>query len=98
MSTDEIQVLEEEFQEWLNLIGDQIGPELQKSERIRLNAWIKKLCSVVDNVFWRKNRNFYAHVLACMLINGNLTYPFNKAPPQSSLPKLSPYDLSYSVR
>ena len=98
MNVDSLQHLESEFEAYLAVIHQNINPHTHKSERIRLNAWIKKLCSVIDNVFWRKNRNFYAEVLACMLLHQQLGFPFNKPPPEDSLPKLTPYEVPFSIR
>eukprot|EP00919_Chromeraceae_sp_WS-2016_P005633 GHVR01013178.1.p2 GENE.GHVR01013178.1~~GHVR01013178.1.p2 ORF type:complete len:128 (+),score=10.00 GHVR01013178.1:2151-2534(+) len=72
--------------------------QLEKSERIRINAWVKKLSSVIDNIIWRRNRNLYAKTLFLMLKRRNVSFPFNKNPPENSLPKLSLYDIPYHIR
>ena len=66
MSIEELTDLETIFSSHLQNI--KINSQfLSKSQRLRITAWLKKLCSVVDNVFWRRNRNLYAEVLSLML-------------------------------
>ena len=66
MNIEELTDLETVFSSHLQniKISSQVLP---KSQRLRITAWLKKLCSVVDNVFWRRNRNLYAEVLSLML-------------------------------
>ena len=71
---------------------------LPKSQRLRVTAWLKKLCSVVDNLFWRRNRNLYAEVLSIMLASTILESPFDKAPPEGALPKLNIYEIPFQIR
>lgn len=36
---------------------------LNKHQKIRVEAWTKKLCQVTTNEVWKKNRNLYARIL-----------------------------------
>jgi hypothetical protein len=54
---------------------------------------MKKLSQVTKNTTWKENRNFYARVLQQMVANKMLDAPFNKIPPEGTLPKLTKYDL-----
>jgi hypothetical protein len=72
--------------------------QLGKNEQIKLRQWIKKLSSVINNITWRKNRNLYAKYLYFMLKSkSGLLEPFNKSPPDNSLPKISIYDIPYHL-
>lgn len=71
MSIEELTSIEEEFTKHLQTIRDH-SRALSKSLTLRVQAWLKKLCSVVDNYFWRKNRNLYAEVLSLMLQDENM--------------------------
>lgn len=97
MSIQELADIEAQFSSHLQLITQASNP-LPKSHRLRVAAWLKKLCSVVDNTFWRKNRNLYAEVLSLMLADGHLGSPFDKSPPETALPKLNIYEIPFKIR
>ena len=60
-----------------------------KHSKIRITSWCKRLCQITDNLFWKKNRNLHAIFLLNMIINNQFESPYNKFPPQDSLPILS---------
>lgn len=60
-----------------------------KHDKIRIEQWSKKLCQVTSNPTWKQNRNNYALLLQNSVINGMLNEPFNKIPPEGSLPALN---------
>lgn len=60
-----------------------------KHEKIRIEQWSKKLCQVTINNLWKQNRNLYALLLLDAIMKGNLQEPFNKIPPEGSLPTLN---------
>ena len=60
-----------------------------KSIRIRLNNWIKKINQTSNNIEWKKNRNLHAINLLNMLINGRIEEPYNKNPSDGPLQILS---------
>ena len=97
MSIEELTDLEAVFSSHLQTIKMH-SQELPKSQKLRITAWLKKLCSVVDNVFWRRNRNLYAEVLSIMLAEGILECPFDKSPPEGALPKLNIYEIPFQIR
>ncbi|CAD8202853.1 unnamed protein product [Paramecium octaurelia] len=64
---------------------------LNKHQKIRVEAWTKKLCQVTTNEVWKKNRNLYARILLNQVSKGTLSEPFDKRPPEGPLPKLNRY-------
>ena len=60
-----------------------------KSVRIRINNWCKKISQVSNNLEWKKNRNLHAINLLNMLINSRIEEPYNKNPNDGPLPILS---------
>ncbi|CAD8115781.1 unnamed protein product [Paramecium sonneborni] len=64
---------------------------LNKHQKIRVEAWTKKLCQVTTNEVWKKNRNLYARILLNQVSKGILSEPFDKRPPEGPLPKLNRY-------
>ena len=60
-----------------------------KHDKIRIEQWSKKLCQITTNAIWKQNRNNYALLLLNCIINGSLNDPFNKVPPENSLPTLN---------
>jgi len=60
-----------------------------KSIRIRINNWCKKLSQVSNNLEWKKNRNLHAINILNMLINGRMEEPYNKNPDDRPLQILS---------
>ena len=60
-----------------------------KSIRIRLNNWIKKISQVSNNLEWKKNRNLHAINLLNMLINRRIEEPYDKNPNDGPLMILS---------
>ena len=62
---------------------------LTKHEKVRVELWTKKLCSVESNSLWRANRNKYADYLLKIIKTGSdLKPPFNKVPLDGPLPNL----------
>ena len=60
-----------------------------KSVRIRINNWVKKISQVSNNLEWKKNRNLHAINLLNMLINRRIEEPYNKNPNDGPLQILS---------
>ena len=60
-----------------------------KSVRIRINNWCKKISQVSNNIEWKKNRNLHAINLLNMLINRRIEEPYNKNPNDGPLQILS---------
>ena len=60
-----------------------------KSVRIRIKNWIKKISQTSNNLEWKKNRNLHAINLLNMLINGRIEEPYNKNPDDGTLQILS---------
>ena len=60
-----------------------------KSLRIRINNWCKKISQVSNNLEWKKNRNLHAINLLNMLINKRIEEPYNKNPGDAPLQILS---------
>ena len=60
-----------------------------KHTKIRITSWCKRLCQITENLYWKKNRNLHAIFLLNMIINKKFESPYNKFPPQDSLPILS---------
>ena len=60
-----------------------------KSIRIRIGNWIKKISQTSNNIEWKKNRNLHAINLLNMLINGRIEEPYNKNPDDAPLKILS---------
>ncbi len=63
--------------------------QFKKHEKIRIEQWCKKLCQITINPTWKQNRNNYALLLLNCIENGPLVEPFNKVPPEDSLPALN---------
>jgi len=61
----------------------------KKHDKIRIEQWCKKLCQITINPTWKQNRNNYALLLSNCVSNGTLAEPFNKVPPEGSLPALN---------
>ena len=60
-----------------------------KSIRIRINNWCKKLSQVSNNLEWKKNRNLHAICILDSVLNEHFEYPYNKFPPEGSVPILN---------
>ena len=60
-----------------------------KSIRIRINNWLKKISQISNNLEWKKNRNLHAINLLNMLINGRLEEPYDNNPDDRPLQILS---------
>ena len=71
---------------------------ISRHQRIKIQAWLKKLDMRMENVVWKQNRNFYMKVLHEMILARDIQEPFNKVPPEGPLPTLSPYDVPYPLR
>lgn len=68
-----------------------------KHEKIRIEQWSKKLCQVTINNLWKQNRNLYALLLLDAIMKGTLPEPFNKIPPEGSLPSLNKHIVVISL-
>lgn len=62
--------------------------DFNKHEKIRVEQWCKKLCEATSNSIWKKSRNLYAMLLLDQVLNGKLEKPFNRLPPEASLPSI----------
>ena len=60
-----------------------------KSVRIRISNWCKKISQISNNLEWKKNRNLHAINLLNMLLNGRIEEPYNKNPDDRPLQVLS---------
>jgi len=87
--------LDEEFIRLMTEIEKHYTP-FNKHERIRVEQWCKKLCQVAINKIWKQNRNHYAFLLLHCILEGTLTEPFNKIPPEDYLPSLNKHAVVYS--
>ncbi|CAN0494036.1 unnamed protein product [Ectocarpus sp. 12 AP-2014] len=66
---------------------------LNKAFKIRVECWIAKLNGPypLPNVAWRKNRNAFAALLARAVEEVDFREPFDRRPPEGSLPTLAPH-------
>ena len=62
---------------------------LNKYDKLRIKNWCKKLCQVTNNVGWKKNRNLHAICILDSVLNEHFEYPYNKFPPEGSVPILN---------
>jgi len=62
--------------------------DFNKHQKIRIEQWCKKLCEATTNTLWKKSRNLYAMLLLDQVLNGKLDKPFNRLPPEASLPSI----------
>ncbi|CAM9393544.1 unnamed protein product, partial [Ectocarpus sp. 6 AP-2014] len=62
-------------------------------KKIRVECWIAKLNGPypLPNVAWRKNRNAFAALLARAVEEVDFREPFDRRPPEGSLPTLAPH-------
>ena len=49
-----------------------------KSDKLKINSWIKVLCLPTSNIPWKKNRNLYSILLLDSVLKGKLEPPFTK--------------------
>ena len=49
-----------------------------KSDKLKINSWVKALCLPTTNIPWKKNRNLYSILLLDSVLKGKLEPPFNK--------------------
>ena len=59
---------------------------LPKQLRIRVRRWVEKLVSSGGNTAYVRHRDAYTKLLLNMILVRKLDEPFNKLPPESSLP------------
>lgn len=71
---------------------------VDRHQRIKIQAWLKKLDMRMDNAVWKQNRNFYMRVLYEMMLAREIQEPFSRVPPEGPLPTLSPYEVPYPLR
>ncbi|CAN0375647.1 unnamed protein product, partial [Pylaiella littoralis] len=66
---------------------------LDKACKIRVECWVVKLNGPypLPNVAWRKNRNAFAALLARAVEEVDFREPFDRRPPEGSLPTLAPH-------
>ena len=57
--------------------------------KLRIDSWCKRLCQIIDNECWKKNRNLHAIYLLNMIINNIYEDPYNKFPSSAPIPLLS---------
>ena len=62
---------------------------LNKYDKLRRKNWCKKLCQVTNNIEWKKNRNLHAICILDSVLNEHFEYPYNKFPPEGSVPILN---------
>ena len=62
---------------------------LNKYDKLRIKNWCKKLCQVTNNVEWKKKRNLHAICILDSVLNEHFEYPYNKFPPEGSVPILN---------
>jgi len=72
--------------------------EFSKAIRVRVEKWVEKLSLTGHNYTWRKHRNAYAKLLLNMILNRELSEPFNSLPPEGSLQSFPMHLKAYSVR
>lgn len=64
--------------------------DFSKSDKLKINSWIKSLCLPTNNIPWKKNRNLYAIKLLDNILNFRLEEPFTKfAESSENLPMLN---------
>ncbi len=62
-----------------------------KSQKLKINSWVRTLCFPTNNLSWKKNRNLYTILLLDNIINNKLESPFDKFCDESfELPTLNP--------
>ena len=49
-----------------------------KSDKLKINSWVKALCLPTTNIPWKKNRNLYSILLLDSVLKRKLESPFNK--------------------
>ena len=63
---------------------------MQENEiKLRIKNWCKKLCQITNNIEWKKNRNLHAICILDSVLNEHFEYPYNKFPPEGSVPILN---------
>jgi hypothetical protein len=66
-------------------------------QRVRLEAWLRKLNESTTHIVFKKNRNLHARLMLEQLRVGRLEDPFDTLPPEGPLPTL-PKWLTYRYR
>ena len=62
-----------------------------KTDKLKINSWIKSLTIPANNISWKKNRNLYSIKLLDNILNKRLEKPFTKfAEDSEKLEKLDP--------
>ncbi len=62
-----------------------------KSQKLKIDSWIRTLCFPTNILSWKKNRNLYTILLLDNIINNKLESPFDKFCDESfELPTLNP--------
>jgi hypothetical protein len=62
---------------------------MQKSVKIRLNAWVSRLDGIIANPVWKRNRNSYAKLINLMCQCEVIIEPFSALPPEGDIPNLT---------
>ena len=73
----------------LMLTIERKSESLNKYDKLRIKNWCKKLCQVTNNIEWKKNRNLHAICILDSVLNEHFEYPYNKFPPEGSVPILN---------
>ncbi|GIQ83677.1 hypothetical protein KIPB_005033 [Kipferlia bialata] len=64
---------------------------LPTAQRIIVERWVLRLNEPQKLITWKKNRNLYAQLLLHFVRKGKLEKPFNRRPPDGSLPNVPKY-------
>ena len=70
---------------------------LNKYDKLRIKNWCKKLCQVTNNIEWKKNRNLHAICILDSILNEHFEEPYNKFPPEGSVPILNKALVKYKL-
>ena len=88
---EENEITDEYDREFISLMLtiEKRSEDLNKYDKLRIKNWCKKLCQITNNVEWKKNRNLHALNLLDMILNEHFEEPYNKFPPEGSVPILN---------
>jgi GTP:adenosylcobinamide-phosphate guanylyltransferase len=65
-----------------------------KHVRIRIEAWLEKLCLTTSNPLWKRNRNNYIKLINLLCECEVVVDPFLSLPPDGDLVKLSKHKIN----
>ena len=91
MNQDLNEITDEYDREFISLMLaiERRSESLNKYDKLRIKNWCKKLCQVTNNLEWKKNRNLHAICILDAVLNENFEEPYNKFPPEGSVPILN---------